>query len=72
MKKLLIGNEALARGFYEGGIGVVSSYPGTPSTEITEYLSAYRDIYSEWAPNEKWPPRWPSVHPWAESDPCAP
>ena len=39
MKKLLIGNEALARGFYEGGIGVVSSYPGTPSTEITEYLS---------------------------------
>ena len=53
MKKLLIGNEALARGFYEGGIGVVSSYPGTPSTEITEYLSAYRDIYSEWAPNEK-------------------
>ncbi len=53
MKKLLIGNEALARGFYEGGIGVVSSYPGTPSTEITEFLSQYRDIYSEWAPNEK-------------------
>ena len=53
MKKLLIGNEALARGFYEGGIGVVSSYPGTPSTEITEYISTYRDIYSEWAPNEK-------------------
>ena len=53
MKKLLIGNEALARGFYEGGIGVVSSYPGTPSTEITECLSQFRDIYSEWAPNEK-------------------
>jgi len=53
MKKLLIGNEALARGFYEGGIGVVSSYPGTPSTEITEFLSQNRDIYSEWAPNEK-------------------
>ncbi len=53
MRKLLIGNEALARGFYEGGIGVVSSYPGTPSTEITECLSQYRDIYSEWAPNEK-------------------
>ena len=53
MKKLMIGNEALARGFYEGGIGVVSSYPGTPSTEITEFLSEYRDIYSEWAPNEK-------------------
>ncbi len=53
MKKLMIGNEALARGFYEGGIGVVSSYPGTPSTEITEFLSKYDDIYSEWAPNEK-------------------
>lgn len=53
MKKLMIGNEALARGFYEGGLGVVSSYPGTPSTEITEFLSKYNDIYSEWAPNEK-------------------
>jgi len=53
MKKLLIGNEALARGFWEGGVGVVSSYPGTPSTEITEFLSEYRDIYTEWAPNEK-------------------
>ncbi len=53
MKKLMIGNEALARGFYEGGIGAVSSYPGTPSTEITEFLAKYDDIYSEWAPNEK-------------------
>ncbi len=53
MKKLMIGNEALARGFWEGGIGVVSSYPGTPSTEITEFLAKYDDIYSEWAPNEK-------------------
>jgi len=53
LKKLMIGNEALARGFYEGGIGVVSSYPGTPSTEITEFLAKYDDIYSEWAPNEK-------------------
>ena len=53
MKKLLIGNEALAEGFYAGGIGAVSSYPGTPSTEITEFLSRHRDIYSEWAPNEK-------------------
>ena len=53
MKSLLIGNEALARGFWEGGVGVVSSYPGTPSTEITEFLSTYRDIYTEWAPNEK-------------------
>ena len=53
MKKLLIGNEAVSRGLYEGGIGLVSSYPGTPSTEITEFLSKYDDIHSEWAPNEK-------------------
>ena len=53
MKKLLIGNEAVSRGLYEGGINVVSSYPGTPSTEITEFLSKYDDIHSEWAPNEK-------------------
>ena len=53
MKKLLIGNEAVARGIYEGGVNVVSSYPGTPSTEITEFLSKYDDIHSEWAPNEK-------------------
>ena len=53
MKKLMIGNEAAARGLYEAGCKVVSSYPGTPSTEITEYVSTYDDIYSEWAPNEK-------------------
>ena len=53
MKKLMIGNEAVARGLYEGGLALVSSYPGTPSTEITEFLSAYNDIHSEWAPNEK-------------------
>ena len=53
MKKLLIGNEAVSRGLYEGGIEAVSSYPGTPSTEITEFLSKYDDIHSEWAPNEK-------------------
>ncbi len=53
MKKLLIGNEAVAAGLYDGGINVVSSYPGTPSTEITEFLSKYGDIHSEWAPNEK-------------------
>lgn len=53
MKKLMLGNEAVARGVYEAGGKVVSSYPGTPSTEITEYLSKYDDIYSEWAPNEK-------------------
>ncbi len=53
MKQLLIGNEAVARGLYEGGIGLVSSYPGTPSTEITEFLAKYDDLHSEWAPNEK-------------------
>ncbi len=53
MKKLMIGNEAVAAGLYDGGLGVVSSYPGTPSTEITEFLSEYDDIHSEWAPNEK-------------------
>ena len=51
--RLMLGNEALARGAWEAGVRVVSSYPGTPSTEITEYVSAYDDIYSEWAPNEK-------------------
>ncbi|MBR7033319.1 MAG: indolepyruvate ferredoxin oxidoreductase subunit alpha, partial [Clostridia bacterium] len=53
MKELMIGNEAIARGLYDGGIGLVSSYPGTPSTEITEFLAKYDDIHSEWAPNEK-------------------
>lgn len=53
MKKLMIGNEAVARGLWEGGIGLVSSYPGTPSTEITEFLATYDGIHSEWAPNEK-------------------
>ena len=53
MKKLMIGNEAVAQGLYEGGIGLVSSYPGTPSTEITEFLSEHNDLHSEWAPNEK-------------------
>ncbi len=53
MKKLLIGNEAAAWGLYHGGLGLVSSYPGTPSTEITEFLALHDDIHSEWAPNEK-------------------
>ena len=53
MKKLMIGNEAIARGLYEAGVGVVSSYPGTPSTEITEFESKYDEVYCEWAPNEK-------------------
>ena len=53
MKKLMIGNQAVAAGLHDGGLSVVSSYPGTPSTEITEFLSQYDDIHSEWAPNEK-------------------
>ncbi len=53
MKQLMIGNEAVSRGLYEAGVGLVSSYPGTPSTEITEFLSEYDDLHSEWAPNEK-------------------
>ena len=53
MKKLMLGNEAVARGLYEAGCRVVSSYPGTPSTEITEYAAKYDEVYCEWAPNEK-------------------
>jgi indolepyruvate ferredoxin oxidoreductase alpha subunit len=53
MKKLLIGNAAVARGAYEAGCSVVSSYPGTPSTEITESMVEYTDVNVEWAPNEK-------------------
>ena len=53
MKKLLLGNAAVARGAYEAGVGVVASYPGTPSTEITEEIAKYDEIYSEWSPNEK-------------------
>ena len=53
MKKLMIGNSAVARGAYEAGVKVVSSYPGTPSTEITESVVEYENIYVEWAPNEK-------------------
>ena len=53
MKKLMIGNEAVARGIYEAGVKVVSSYPGTPSTEITEFSAKYDEMHCEWAPNEK-------------------
>ena len=53
MKELMLGNAAVARGAYEAGVTVVSSYPGTPSTEITENIVKYDEIYAEWAPNEK-------------------
>ena len=53
MKQLMLGNAAAARGLYEAGCAIVSSYPGTPSTEITEEAAKYDEIYCEWAPNEK-------------------
>ena len=53
MKQLILGNEAVARGLYEAGCSFVSSYPGTPSTEITEAVAKYSEVYAEWAPNEK-------------------
>lgn len=53
MKELMLGNKAVARGLYEAGCKIISSYPGTPSTEITEEAAKYDEIYCEWAPNEK-------------------
>lgn len=53
MKKLLTGNEAVARGLYEAGVSFASAYPGMPSTEILENAANYAEIYAEWAPNEK-------------------
>ena len=52
-KQLLLGNKAVARGLYEAGVCFISSYPGTPSTEVTEEAVKFDDIYCEWAPNEK-------------------
>lgn len=52
-KKLLLGNEAIARGAYEAGVKVSAAYPGTPSTEISESIAKYDQVYAEWAPNEK-------------------
>ena len=52
-KRIMLGNEAIARGAYEAGVKVSSAYPGTPSTEISEFLSKYDEVYTEWAPNEK-------------------
>ena len=53
MKELMLGNEAVARGAYEAGVRVAAAYPGTPSTEITEYIAKYDEVYCEWSPNEK-------------------
>ena len=49
----MLGNEAIARGAYEAGVKVTSAYPGTPSTEISEIIAKYDEVYAEWAPNEK-------------------
>lgn len=53
MKKIMLGNEALARGAWEAGVKVATAYPGTPSTEITEAVAKYEEVYAEWSPNEK-------------------
>ena len=53
MKQLMLGNAAAARGLFEAGCSIVASYPGTPSTEITEEAAKFKEIYCEWAPNEK-------------------
>lgn len=53
MKEIMLGNEAIARGAYEAGVKVSAAYPGTPSTEISENIVKYKEIYSEWSPNEK-------------------
>ena len=51
-KKIMLGNEAIARGAYEAGVKVSAAYPGTPSTEISESIVKYDEIYAEWSPNE--------------------
>lgn len=53
LKRLMIGNQAIARGAYEAGVTVATAYPGTPSTEIVDNFSKYADVYAEWSPNEK-------------------
>ena len=53
MKKLMSGNEAIARGAWEAGCTVACAYPGTPSTEILQYISDYPEVDAEWSPNEK-------------------
>lgn len=51
--KIMLGNEAIARGAYEAGVKVSAAYPGTPSTEVSENLALYDEVYAEWSPNEK-------------------
>ena len=68
MKELMLGNKALARGLYEAGCKVISSYPGTPSTEITEEAALYDEIYCEWAPMRRWLWKWHMARVWVESE----
>ena len=53
MKKVMQGNEAIARGAWEAGVKVATAYPGTPSSEILQEMTQYKEVYSEWSPNEK-------------------
>jgi indolepyruvate ferredoxin oxidoreductase alpha subunit len=53
VKRLMLGNQGVAQGAYEAGVSVVTAYPGTPSTEITEFAAKYDEVYTEWSPNEK-------------------
>ena len=65
LRRLMSGNEAIARGAFEAGVTVGAGYPGTPSTEILESLAQYKpDVYCEWSPNERWPSRSQQEHPW--------
>ena len=54
--KIMLGNEAIARGAWEAGVTVSAAYPGTPSTEISESIVKYEEVYAEWSPNEKFVP----------------
>ena len=67
-KKIMLGNEAIARGAYEAGVKVTSAYPGTPSTEVSENVVKYKEIYAEWALMKRLPQKLPLVHPWQVFD----
>ena len=71
MKQLILGNEAVARGLYEAGCLFVSSHPGTPSTEITEAIAKYPEVYAEWHPMKRWPWKLPSAPLWQAAAPSA-
>jgi len=70
MKKVMQGNEAIARGAWEAGLKVATAYPGTPSSEILQEMTQYKEVYTEWSPNEKVAVevaaalQWPERGPW--------